>query len=759
MCSGIRTAYCVIGAVAVNLYSVAAAMENSASWLPAHPTDGMRLLVCRYDGSKLNEAMPFSNGKAQTSQGSWSSTVRKDGANLAVTFRLVNGIATSTGVAVAFDFPHWKRSNYLLVPGVVYNGNRFAALPAGYMPPFPASMFFNPNLPLTISDNPRLAVEIGKPGKIELLTGNASTPAMGFFAPDQKSGFIVLTEQNCAYGNNGLFVEENAAQNAASLIVSAPGVRERAAQFGGFADSGDRGASWRPGDYVTLHLRICRFATDSIPGFLERFMSERKSLTGPNRPRNLAPMSEISDLIVPRFSKRWTTQPAGSWYAPENDNNFQLGWVSGFMQTPMLALNDATERDRICRQLDFVTSKLQGKSGFFYAGIMSGGELRSDRSYGSRKLVLTRKNSDTLLMYLKFFKILRAQGHGDLVKPAWKAAARGLADAFCRTWAKYGQFGHYLDPASGEIAVFNTTGGAIAPAGLALASQFFHEPRYLQVASASAAMYFQRDVVQRGLTNGACGDISQDPDSETAFGFLESLMALYGVTGDTIWLTRARTEANLAATWVLSYDAYFPRASQIGRNQSRMAGAVFASAQNKHAAPGICTSSGDYLFKLYRATGAKQYAELIRDIQHAAVEATELPGHPTCGAGFGASMERIQPTDAEGKGAIGNYIHTQNAWTELDTLLMATELPGIYVQTNHDTLFVFDHIRARVLGRHNGIVTLELTNPTNYEARISIFAESAKAAKKPLDYVAYLSWPRVTVPAGKTVVTQVNQRR
>ena len=118
-------------------------------------------------------------------------------------------------------------------------------------------------------------------------------------------------------------------------------------------------------------------------------------------------------------------------------------------------------------------------------------------------------------------------------------------------------------------------------------------------------------------------------------------------------------------------------------------------------------------FKLYRVTGDVRYAELIRDIQHAHVEATEMPGHPTCGTGDGASMERIQPTDAEGRRAIGNFVHTQNAWTELDGLMMVTELPGIYLQTDADKFFVFDHVEAKIVRRDGTCVTLTVSNPTS----------------------------------------------
>ncbi len=483
----------------------------------------------------------------------------------------------------------------------------------------------------------------------------------------------MLTEQRTRFGNSGLLITENERQDRVEFFVSAPGVRERAAHFGGFGPSGDAGADWKKGDEVTLKMRLYSFPAGGIPALLERFMSVRKALSGPNHPRNLAPMSQIRDWIVSRLKRRWTTEPAGGYYLPENSPHFQLGWVSGFMQTPMLAIDDPLEREHICRQIDFVAGKLQGASGYFYGGITSDGRLRADRTFDSRPLALTRKNADALLMFFKFFAILKAQGHGDLIKPEWERAARRLADAFVKTWKKSGEFGQYLDPASGEVAVYNSTGGAIVPAGLVLAARYFNEPEFLRVAAEAAKFYYRRDVAGLGLTSGHVGDTAQDPDSESAFGFLESLMALYWATEDRGWLEKARVEAALAATWTLSYDYQFPPRSQIARLGGQMAGAVFANAQNKHAAPGICTSSGDYLFKLYRATGDIRYAELIRDIQHAYVEAVDMPGHRTCGAGDGASMERIQPTDAEGKGAIGNFINTQNAWTELDGLMMATE--------------------------------------------------------------------------------------
>jgi hypothetical protein len=742
-----------IGTSLVLLAAAAVTANAGESWLPQgrFSDSQVRFLVCSYEGSRLARARTIRGGALNTGAARWACERHGTTNDFAVTFRVVKGEEHTAGVAVAFDVADWNRNDYLMIPAAVYNGNRFHALGGDYMPEFPRAMFFNPKLPTTISNDPRLAVEPGVASKIELLTGNASTPAICTFDPAKGRGRILLFDQRSRLGDNGVFVEENAAQDRATVVIGAPGVRERIAGFGGFRASDDTGTTWKQGDEITLRFRVFEFKARRIPDLWRKFIEVRESLTGPSVPRDQVPMSALAEAIVPRFKARWTDAPAGGFYLPENSPDFQLGWVSGFMQTPMLALGDPVERDHICRQLDFVTDKLQGKSGFFYGGITSRGALRADRSLDGRRFALTRKNADALSNFIKFFDILRAQGHSHLIRPEWERAAKRLAEAFASTWAKYGEFGQYLDPDTGEIAVFNSSGGVGVPAGLALAAEYFHEPRFLRVAEQAADFYYARDVLGRGFTGGYCGDISQDPDSESTFGFLESLMALYRATKDAAWLSKAGDQAALASTWVLSYDYIFPPESQIARLGCHMAGAVWASAQNKHAAPGICTSSGSSLFELFRATGNVRYAELLRDIQHAHVEATEMPGHPTCGTGIGASMERIQPTDAEGKSAVGNFVHTQNAWTELDGLMMSVELPGLYVRTDTGNVFAFDHVTARVIRRGSGKFVLQIENRTTYEADVSVFAEGRRQACEPLPYTAYLKWPRVHVQAGKTV--------
>lgn len=289
-------------------------------------------------------------------------------------------------------------------------------------------------------------------------------------------------------------------------------------------------------------------------------------------------------------------------------------------------------------------------------------------------------------------------------------------------------FGNYVNTETGDVIIYHSASGAMAPAGLVMASRYFHEPEFLEIAKETAWFMYDKEIIGLGFTSGACGDIMQDADSESNFAFTESLMALYYATADKQWLDMARNVANIAATWTLTYDYQFPVNSIISKLGGHVAGAVWASTQNKHAAPGVCTMSADHLFKIYGATGDQRYADLLRDINHAHAEVMETPGRPTTGMGLGSSMERIQTTDADGKGAVGVILYTSNGWTEGNGMLMGIEIPGIYLQTDKDEMYVFDHVDAKVVKRDKSGITLEITNPTRFDASVSIFAEASKEA-------------------------------
>jgi hypothetical protein len=721
----------------------------------------VQLGVRKYEGTNAVAKFDVTQNTSQLTFDNWSMQLdskpvagRPEALDVTASFKLNEGASLSTALSVSFEFNKWSRDNYVMVPAIMYNGNRYTSIGNGYNPAYPKEMYYNPGVPLTISNNPRLAIEQGKASLVELQTGNTATPAMCFYSHAAKKGFIVLTDQQSKWGNHGMTITENATQDSCRFSLSVPAMRKLAPGFGDFHRSGDKAPDFKAGDEVKLQFRIYVFDAKSIPDLLTKFMKVRKEFTGPNQPRNQLPMSKQLELATTICSNNFITVPAGSYYTPENGNDFQLGWVSGMINTyPMLALNNEKERNRVAQELDFVVAKLQGKSGYFYGGITAKGELRPEEMNAAYSDIqaMVRKNGDVLLWLMKHFLLLKTQGHGNMIKPEWENAAKKLATAFVTTWKKDGEFGQFITPETGKITVYNSAAGVAVPAGLAMASNYFKQPQWLQIAKDAANFYFTRDVVKQGLTGGHCGDISMDADSESSFGFLESLMALYYYTNEKTWLQKAEVQAALASTWTISYDPVFPPNSQIGKLQSKMAGAVWASIQNKHAAPGICTSSGDYLFKLYRATGNQLYADLIRDIQHAHAETVNIPPHHLTTKNLaGSSMERIQLSDAEGKESIGNYINTRNSWTETNGMLMGLELPGIYVQTDKKKLYVFDHVEATLPKQDAKGMTLLIKNPTQHDATVSVLAETSMQAIKALDYTAFVRWPKVKLKAGET---------
>lgn len=718
-----------------------------------------RPLVCWYNKSKLIASRPMKSGEIENNGCKWSCTIQttkvpeKDGKvlDIKLVFRLTEGYAISAGAAAAFDFNAWNTDNYVMIPASVYNGNRNKIEQRGYCTGFNQEDFYNKNIPQITTELPQLSPEIGSTSRIEVSACNASTPSICLFDRKKKRGFIVLAEQGIRKGDsimdNGLMVEESKDRSHATLIVSAPGVRERKPEFIGFGDSPDRGIDWKAGDEIVMHLRIYSFETPDIPGLLEKFMTVRKEVTGPNRPRNLVPLSEVTKIMTRQIDKRWLEKPNYKYYCPENSEKVCIGWIGGLMNTfPMLVLNDEMHRDRVVRTFDFAIPAIAGKSGYFLAAMNPDGKASGRDWFPDQPIVLTRQNADALFWMVKQFMVLKAQGNASVIKSEWEQSVNQLAWAFVKTWKKFGQWGNYINHETGEIAVYNTTSGATAIGGLALASKWLNNPEFMYVAKEAADYYYQHDFVQKGFTYGACSDILQNADSETAAGLMTSLMVLYETTDDKKWLEMSRNVANLAATWVVSYDYELPKETELAKLDAKLAGAIWASTQNKHGAPGFCTSSGDPLFKIYRSTGDYRYAELMRDIVHAWAEGIKPSG---------AITERLTYCDADNRGSRGGDEFGSTGWCELNGILMAMELPGIYLRTDKDEFVVFDHVDAKVIKRDVKGVTIRISSITRYDASISILSETSKQAKKPLGYTAFLKWPEIEVKKGETKTIQI----
>lgn len=739
------------------------ATRDRMSWIPSatdkavvsslelteilRPMNGKcRLLSCGYEEESLIDR------KTIDKSGLWDYTLvstpvkgEKGALDLAITFRLKEGELSSAGVAVAFDFYKWSLDNYVMIPASVYNGNRNRTVDRSYASGLDRDDMYWNDLPQTTSPLPQLSPVAGELSRLEVLACNTTTPAICLYDRKNKSGFIVLSEQGITSDDqildHGFIVEENSNRTLASLVISAPGVREKKPEFIGFSKSPDRGIAWKAGDERTIRLRIYRFAAPDMAAFLDKFMTVRKSVTGNNTPRNLIPFSEVAHLMCDDIDNRYYKDLKVQFYCPENANWISFGWIGGLINTfPMLALGDEQHRDRVRNTFDFGLTLGQGESGYFYGALNYDGKVFGREGYDEMpEIVLTRKNADVLFWMVKQFMLLRAQRHTSYIKPDWEKRVKLLADAFVTTWKSEGQWGNFLNNNTGEVAVFNTSGGVMAIGGLALAAQYYHQPVYLKIAIQAANQYYA-GFLKEGMTTGACADILQNADSETAAALMTSLMTLYEQTGDKQWLKKSTDLANLCATWTVSFDYQLPPNTPLAKLGAKLAGAVWASTQNKHGAPGFCTSSGDPLFKIFRATGDIRYASLLYDIAHAHAEGIQPGGQIT---------ERLTYCDADSRGSRGDGGKT--GWNETNGALMAMELPGIYLRTDMDRLFVFDHVIAEVVSRDKSGVKIRITNPTKHVASVSILVENKEKASKALGCTSFINWPKIVVNAGETV--------
>jgi len=274
------------------------------------------------------------------------------------------------------------------------------------------------------------------------------------------------------------------------------------------------------------------------------------------------------------------------------------------------------------------------------------------------------------------------ESKGDAIPKEFIEGTRKLADAFVVLWEKHGQLGQLVDLYTGDILVGNSTSAAISSAGLAKSWKFFNDEKYLKAAKEIAEQYYMRDL-SKGYTTGGPGEAAQCPDSESAFGLLESFVILYELTKENKWLEYAKDSAANCSSWVVSYNYKFPAESEFARLDMKTVGSVFANVQNKHSSPGICTHSGDSLYKLYKFTNDPLYLELIRDIARNVFQYASREDRPIYSWDMppqrltdGAMCERVNMSDWEGPNCIGG-VFNGSCWCEASSMLGLADMGNV----------------------------------------------------------------------------------
>lgn len=708
--------------------------------------------IIRYDKNKvINKSNFVFKGKASVlteNNNHWScskiekGTINK-GLDVSHTFKLEKGTAQETAVSLNFMFENWTTDNYVIIPSAAYNGNRFEVLKYGY-PPLFKKEDYKVEMPVTITDIPRLNNEVGE-SRMDFNTGDMSTPAMGIYFPHQKKGIWILTEQETNLGNSVLSFVENRDRTKAEFMISAPCVREKKYGMTRLSPSEETGVDWKSGDETAIKAKIFTFENLNSPAdLMSCFLSIRKKV-GSSAIVDQIPFSAAFKLMEDQQNKEWWDEKNNLYtFGGEGWNmKFQLGWVGGCMVTyPLTLIGEEKSKDRSFKNYNRVIIESQAKSGFYYS-CGNGKQWCSDcfSEPFPDNLLLLRKDADALFHFYKYCLAQKAVNSNWKMPNQWKQPLNKFAGAFVTLWNKYGQFGQFIDIETGEIKVGGSNSAVMAIGGLALAYEFEKNPVYLETAK-KAARYYYQNFTQKGISTGGPSEILQNNDSESSFATLESFMTLYEVTNEKEWLNYAEKAAAFCSTWLVSYDYKFPTASIFGKLDMRTTGAVWASTQNKHGGPGICTLSGDSLLKLYRATSNPIYIEMIGDLAHNIVQYIAREDRPIGQLHPGWINERVNLSDWEGKDQIGG-IFNGNTWAQTSAMLTVAEIPGIYINATTNKIQVFDHVKAKMMGKK-----LLISNTTKFDATVSVFVDKNPSQKYPMGYISRC--PKVSVKAGET---------
>jgi len=654
-------------------------------------------------------------------------------------FTFLQPTALSSGVAVEVQMDDWKRENYVFAPGAVYNGNRFSCQKLPYAPY--AQVL--PEEALTaspvITDIPHLSDQTAC-SKIELRSGDMTTPCIGFFDPTARKGLLLFTTHLCDGDYTGLSVYEDLDQGIANFVLSAPAVREETRYFFGEradgtgfyphsdAPSDDTGRWFASGETLKLPFFVESFDAADLGEFFARFNRLRHCLEAGNLAQSV-PYGKAYEAVKAKFQREnFIEELDGGYFAVGVRRDvpqqcWQAGWIGGGMNSYAFLLEDQGQaRARALDTFGFIFDHLQAENGWI-CGMYADGVFYGD-TFDLEKptdVLLIRKDADLLYFALKQYMACSRE------LESYRDKLISLCDAFVRLYRKYGQIGQFVDTRTDTIVIGNSACGAMAPAALALGWQVFGKAEYLETAEALGMLYGQ-DYLKKGIINGCPGEICQAPDSEGAFALLESFVQLYETTRKAHWLQYAQEAFDLAITWVMSYDFTFPQESAAAKRGAHTLGTVFANAQNKHSAPGICTLSGSSLLKLYRFTGDNKYIYWLQAISRALMQFVSLKERPvfTLDGKYlpeGYVNERVQTSDWEGKNTMGGFLYGSN-WPEVCVLLTYVEVPGIYADLRTGKAWAMDSMRCGVTAWTPGeTMELWLENPTAYGAAVTIFAD------------------------------------
>jgi lysophospholipase L1-like esterase len=586
------------------------------------------------------------------------------------------------GVGFEFTAENWSTNNYVFAPAAIYDGNRFDIANVRYAPYITDwGMPKKANRPVLTTRIHHLKKD-GTDARIDFLAGETSAPMVGYWDAVKKEGHLYLADPQTPLGETGFSVRESPKNATCTFVLSAPGIRTTKYTMCNSRreDCGDRAPYIKKGTTVRFSVSVVDFKAKNIDEFLAYAFDVRKLHTGRSVHAKVEdPETVISQILANEDSYHWfeDKKKGIGYYCNLPGSNIlfghlQLGWngIPVYL-LPLLEYPTAERLRRSALSWDSI-SKMNGKSGLYYA-INRRGELMGD-AFGRHTLLrdhaMIRRTAITI--YYGILSLKKMEKLGVAIKPEWKESVRKACDGVVALWKRYGQLGQYIKADTGEIHAPNSTNGALIPGALALASKYFNNPSYMEIAKATGRYLYEHDL-SKGYSGGGPAEILQAPDSESSCELGESYIALWELTGEKEWIEKAKTAAAMYASWVEAFDYPFPKWSRMGKLGIKATGSVWASAQNRHSAPGSYVMSADWLVKLSKATGDSRYAQVFYDTalniaQYATTKNNRfMPrGRP------GTLTERVNTCDWEGRKGIGSVLQrdSNQAWENVALLTL-----------------------------------------------------------------------------------------
>lgn len=676
-----------------------------------------------------------------------------------VIFKCLEGALNNASLSIDLISHLWSTDNYVLMPGAVYNGNRYPFVRTDYPPFVHEFKQLGPGKSILISDQPKLNYKEGT-SRIQERSGSMSIPAIGYHSPSQEKGLFMWFDQKTYLGDYGVNIEEASNRDKAIISLTAPVVRERF-KYQNFAMEGkstDLPANFSTGDSVVIAFQLSLFESENIQTLFNQFSDVQKSILQEALIDPIMPLSIAYEAVKEKYNRaNWIEKGEKGYYATQTTSDmFQLSWIGGLITLlPLLQDGDSITQDRVYQNLEwFFTDKNSSTPSNYLPDRIKNDIQTTNLDYKPigklYPLVLARRNAEAAYYLFEIFEELSEKNKE--VPEQWKSRTIAAANAQYVTWKKYGELGQFINIETGEIVVGNSTSAGILPATLCKVFQLTGDSTYINKA-VDIANYFYDNFIVKGISCGGPADALQSIDSESSYGLLVGLTELYKNTGQKVWLDRSMELANQFATWVVAYNFEFPEESLHHKLKVQTVGTVIANTQNKHTAPGICTHSGRALLDLYRFTGDNYYLDLLRLIAKTLPQYLSTKDRPIACLEEGWMSERINMTDwLEGIGEI----NCQSNWSEVALLLTYAELPGIYVDIDNVRVVSLDHVEAILLKNTKKYLILELYNPTKHDAQVKLLAESAISSTNVHEDSEKLM-STITVQAGNKVTYKISK--